>query len=134
MQAHLWFDLWASTTSAHVTSTSLHTDCHRIRKQHRNRCWQLQHIVPTLNKTFDFDLIGLTISYVCVLYIVVCPFSFGHCVVCSSIYGFYLLLWYLQTLLTFTNAISAKDFWLEERLCRSFDCLYLYLFHLKFNY
>ena len=27
-------------------------------------------------------------------------FSFGHCVVCfSSIYGFWLLLWYLQTLL-----------------------------------
>ena len=29
-----------------------------------------------------------------------CPFSFGHCVVCpSSIYGFWLPLWYLQTLL-----------------------------------
>jgi len=29
-----------------------------------------------------------------------CPFSFGHCVVCSSsICGFWLLLWYLQTLL-----------------------------------
>ena len=28
-----------------------------------------------------------------------CPFSFGHCVVCSfSIYGFWLPLWYLQTL------------------------------------
>jgi hypothetical protein len=29
-----------------------------------------------------------------------CTFSFGHCVVCSSIYGFLLPLWYLQTLLT----------------------------------
>jgi hypothetical protein len=30
-----------------------------------------------------------------------CSFSFGHCVVCSSsIYGFWLPLWYLQTLLT----------------------------------
>jgi hypothetical protein len=29
-----------------------------------------------------------------------CPFSFGHCVVCPSIYGFWLHLWYLQTLLT----------------------------------
>jgi hypothetical protein len=29
-----------------------------------------------------------------------CPFSFGHCVVCSSsIYEFWLPLWYLQTLL-----------------------------------
>jgi len=30
-----------------------------------------------------------------------CNFSFGHCVVCSSsIYGFWLHLWYLQTLLS----------------------------------
>ena len=29
----------------HVASTSLQTDCHRTRKQHRNRCWQLQHIL-----------------------------------------------------------------------------------------
>jgi hypothetical protein len=30
-----------------------------------------------------------------------CPFSFGHCVVCSSsIYGFWLPLWYLQILST----------------------------------
>jgi len=29
-----------------------------------------------------------------------CPFSCGHCIVCSSsIYGFWLPLWYLQTLL-----------------------------------
>ena len=35
-----------------------------------------------------------------------CSFSFGHCVVCSSsIYGFWLSLWYLQTLLI-------KDNWL----------------------
>ena len=32
-----------------------------------------------------------------------CPFSFGHCVFCSSsLYGFWLPLWYLQTLLTHT--------------------------------
>jgi len=31
-----------------------------------------------------------------------CAFSFGHCVVCSSSrYGFWLPLWYLQTLLIF---------------------------------
>jgi hypothetical protein len=34
------------------------------------------------------------------LFLFFCPFSFGHCVVCSSsIYGFWLPLWYLQTLL-----------------------------------
>ena len=27
-----------------------------------------------------------------------CTFSFGHCVFCSSIYGFWLPLWYLNTL------------------------------------
>ena len=33
-----------------------------------------------------------------------CSFSFGHCVVCSSsIYGFWLPLWYLQTLLKITT-------------------------------
>ena len=33
-----------------------------------------------------------------------CTFSFCHCVVCSfSIYGFWLPLWYLQTLLTKSN-------------------------------
>ena len=35
-------------------------------------------------------------------------FSFGHCVVCSSIYGFWLPLWYLQTLLA--NIYSGKSF------------------------
>ena len=32
-------------------------------------------------------------------YFLCCTFSFGHCVVCSSIYGFWLPIWYLQTLL-----------------------------------
>ena len=36
-----------------------------------------------------------------------CTFSFGHCVVCSSsIYGFGLPLWYLQTLLIITKLES----------------------------
>jgi hypothetical protein len=43
------------------------------------------------------------VLYVCFVYRCssFCTFYFGHCVVCSSpIYGFLLLLWYLQTLLT----------------------------------
>jgi hypothetical protein len=42
------------------------------------------------------------VLYVCFLdrCLSFCTFSFGHCVVCSSsIYGFWLPLWYLQTLL-----------------------------------
>ena len=41
-----------------------------------------------------------------------CTFSFGHCVVCSSsIYGFWLLLWYLQTLLIKKRYINNQFFW-----------------------
>ena len=42
------------------------------------------------------------VLYVCFVdrYLSFCPLSFDHCVVCSSsIYGFWLPLWYLQTLL-----------------------------------
>jgi hypothetical protein len=41
------------------------------------------------------------VLYVCFvdLCLSFCTFSFGHCVVCSSSYGFWLPLWYLQTLL-----------------------------------
>jgi hypothetical protein len=39
-----------------------------------------------------FSFVGRCLSF--------CTFSYGHCVVCSSsIYGFWLPLWYLQTLL-----------------------------------
>jgi hypothetical protein len=50
---------------------------------------------------------GVRVTWSLVLYVCLvdcclsfCTFSFGHCVVCSSsIYGFWLPLWYLQTLL-----------------------------------
>ena len=47
-----------------------------------------------------------------------CPVSFGHCVVCSSsIFGFWLPLWYLQTLLIWTadwtNAYSKT--WIQTK-------------------
>ena len=38
-----------------------------------------------------------------------CTFSFGHCVVCSSLYGFWLPLWYLQTLLTSFSGLFVFD-------------------------
>ena len=49
----------------------------------------------------EFVLLDLKVLYVCVVdgCLSFCLFSFGHCVVCSPIYGFWLLLWYLQTLL-----------------------------------
>ena len=36
-----------------------------------------------------------------------CPFSFSHCVVCPLIYGFWLLLWYLQTGLIFNEMMRS---------------------------
>ena len=40
-----------------------------------------------------------------------CSFSFGHCVVCpSSIYGFWLPLWYLQTRLICTRKLYRMQF------------------------
>ena len=39
-----------------------------------------------------------------------CPFSFGHCVVCPSlIYGFWLPLWYLQTLFNYVSLHYRKQ-------------------------
>ena len=35
-----------------------------------------------------------------------CPFSFGHCVVCSSMYSVLLPLWYLQSFFVFIWTIS----------------------------
>ena len=49
------------------------------------------------------------VLYVCFAYrcLSFCTFSFGHCVVCSSsIYGFVLPLWYLQTLLDYHQCLN----------------------------
>ena len=45
------------------------------------------------------------VLYVCFVdrCLFLCTFSFVHCVVCSSIYGFWLHLWYLQTRLALVN-------------------------------
>ena len=47
-----------------------------------------------------------------------CTFSFDHCVVCSSIYGFWLPLWYLQTLLAYT--VHDLPLTLSQRLLNYF--------------
>jgi hypothetical protein len=38
-----------------------------------------------------------------------CTFSFGHCVICSSIDGFWLPLWYLQTFFIISLFLENKD-------------------------
>jgi hypothetical protein len=65
-----------------------------------------------------------------------CIFSFGHCVVCpSSIYGFWLPLWYLQTLILqltiqipMTRTNSSKGLWAtRERKVRIITYIYVYV-------
>jgi len=65
---------------------------------------QLLTIPEDLSSSPVFSRVRVTRSLVlCVCFVdyclSFCPFSFGHCVVCPSlIYGFWLPLWYLQTL------------------------------------
>jgi hypothetical protein len=47
-----------------------------------------------------------------------CTFSFGHCVVCSSIYGFWLPLWYLQALLLVVLNIKFASSIYFKKTCR----------------
>jgi hypothetical protein len=65
-----------------------------------------------LNSPQAFSWVPVTRSlvlYVCFVdrCLSFCIFSFGHCCVCSSsIYGFWLPLWYLQTLLSWIHIVS----------------------------
>ena len=55
---------------------------------------------PEFTPVFLVELVLLDFSFLCnILWIVDCPFSFCHCVVCSSIDGFWLPLWYLKAFL-----------------------------------
>ena len=75
---------------------------------------------------------GFSITYsliFCVVFVEYClsaySFSFDHCVVCSSTYGIWLLLWYLQNfssakiligdIFICVHASSAVDHWFEPR-------------------
>ena len=55
--------------------------------------------------------VAWSLSVLCsVLYIVVCPVSFRHCVFCpSSIYGFWLPLWYIQTTLFKLHQVRSES-------------------------
>jgi hypothetical protein len=47
----------------------------------------------------------------CALFVYICPFVLFHCVVCSSsIYGFWLPLWYLQALITYYS-MTVRTVW-----------------------
>jgi hypothetical protein len=71
------------------------------------------------------------------LFIFVCTFSFGHCVVCSSIYGFWLPLLYLQTLLILHHKVNGHllTIWMNATSLRRLKNLILhYIPHKIFFY
>jgi hypothetical protein len=78
---------------------------------------------------------GVRVSRSLVLYVCFvnrCLFSFGHCAICSSsIYGFCLTLWYLQTLLgTDVDFFSSKSILLND--VQSFFLFFPILMHTCF--
>ena len=60
---------------------------------------------------FLVGLVVLDLQQCNVLEIAVCPFSFGHCVICPfSIYGSALPLWYLQALLIVCKHVLRHEY------------------------
>jgi hypothetical protein len=59
---------------------------------------------PEFTPGFQWSSCYSIFSFMCMfcrsLFVLLSFFFFGHCVVCPSFYGFWLPLWYLQTLLT----------------------------------
>jgi hypothetical protein len=75
------------------------------------------HILPEhLSSPLVFSGIRVTRSlvlYVCFVdrCLFFCTLSFGHCVVCSSMYGFWLRLWYFQIILISYKSCQNIDYW-----------------------
>ena len=107
-----WLLLWYLQTRPLVVSTSRSFPHSRLITGYVTRLTRLVQIVEQellthpehLSSPPDFSGVRVTRSLVlCVCFadrsLSICTFSFGHCVVCSAIYRFWLPLWYLQTLL-----------------------------------
>jgi len=96
----LIFMVWQHSTSRHVAP--LVTKLTRLVSLVEQ---ELLTLPEHLSLPPDFSGVRVTRSLVlCVCFVDLClsfcTFSFSHCVICcSSIYGFWLHLWYLQTLL-----------------------------------
>ena len=90
--------------------------------------YHCHHFYPSGAFEFTTVFSGVRVTRSLVLYVCfvdrclpVCTFPFGHCVVCSSsIYGFWLPFWYLQTLLTGRDGIYEYD---GGCLIRNRNCL-----------
>ena len=52
------------------------------------------------------ELLVFSVVFSRSLFVLNCPFSFGHCVVCPLLYGYWLNLWYLQIFLVTLNVFE----------------------------
>ena len=111
---------------------------------------ELPTLPEHLSSSPDFSRVRITRSlvvYVCFVdrCLFFCTFSFGHCVVCSSsIFGFWLHLWYLQTRLIEQNEHHKSDVKTGQtqvpRNCKQFNFrfsmvkyMYMYYIFMKNN-
>ena len=111
---------------------------------------ELPTLPEHLSSSPDFSRVRINRSlvvYVCFVdrCLFFCTFSFGHCVVCSSsIFGFWLHLWYLQTRLIEQNEHHKSDVKTGQtqvpRNCKQFNFrfsmvkyMYMYYIFMKNN-
>ena len=106
-------------------------------------------ILPSMASDYLFDIFKLCLSFFCWplcclsffhLWLLItsltssnfsCPFYFGHCVVCPSIYGFWLPLWHLQTFLVIfilANVLSILPSMASDYLFDIFKLFLSFLF------
>ncbi len=106
---HKWQRI-CSTCPTHFPVLSSFMTYHRFVTRLTRRVSLVEQELLTIPKHLSSPPVfsGIRVTRSLVLYVCFvdrclsfCTFSFDHCVVCSSsIYGFWLPLWYLQTLLT----------------------------------
>lgn len=91
-----------------LNSSSVHDGCHWWSKN----CFTL---LKQLNSSSVFSCISSysIFNFLYSIYVDNClsipPFSFGHCIFCTSIFEFRLLLWYFQTFLPSKSALIISN-------------------------
>ena len=98
------------SSTQQVAKKHLKRHVKRLRDREYTR---LRQMVPSIAENEKVSKVNTLVLYVC--FVDRClsfgTFSFGHCVICSSsIYRFWLPLWYLQTLLNSSNMTCLINF------------------------
>ena len=107
-----WLPLWyllaiALSVLLRFTDSDYHFGIFKLFLQTTNRWSTIFNMKITWFKCRWFILMRLTWVHPPGFYF--CPFSFGQCIVCPLIYGFWLPLWYLQTFFSVCQLINEKS-------------------------